>query len=286
MTEPTPSRSAHVGTETLGGGELFLIAGPCVLEREDLALEIASRLADVAGERGVPLVFKASFDKANRTSVRSGRGPGIEAGLELLARVKARTSLPLLTDVHLPEQCAPAAEVVDVLRIPAFLCRQTDLIVAAAETPAAVNVKKGQFLAPWDMRHVVGKAVESGKEDVLVTERGSSFGYGRLVVDMSGFQDLAEVGKPVVFDATHSVQRPGGADGTTGGDRTLVPSLARAALATGHVDGLFFEVHPDPDSSPSDGPNMVRLEDFADVLDGCLRVFEAVRGGATRPFRG
>ena len=274
-SDPLPT--CRVADRSLGGGEPFLIAGPCVLESRELALSIAERLEEIAGERGVPLVFKASFDKANRTSGGSGRGPGLEQGLELLAAVREATGLPILTDVHLPDQCGPAAEVADVLQIPAFLCRQTDLIEAAAGTGRAVNVKKGQFLSPWDMAHVTAKCERAGCDDVLVTERGSSFGYGRLVVDMTGFEDLSRTGHPLVFDATHSVQRPGGADGRTGGDRRLVPALARAAAATGHVDGFFFEVHSDPDSSPSDGPNMVRLDDFPEVLDGVLAVHRAVR---------
>ena len=273
---PRSTRTARVQDFPVGGGELFVISGPCVLEREDLALAIAERLAAIAEERGLRLIFKASFDKANRTSISSGRGPGLKDGLGILARVKEATGLPILTDVHLPEQCAPAAEVADVLQIPAFLCRQTDLLVAAAETGKTVNVKKGQFLAPWDMRHVVAKVRDAGNPNVIVTERGSCFGYGRLVVDMAGLADLAATGRPVVFDATHSVQMPGGADGRTGGDRRRVPALARAAVATGHVDGLFFEVHPDPDSSPSDGANMVRLEDFPAVLDGCLAVHRSL----------
>ncbi len=270
------------GTSLGGGGPLFLIAGPCVVESRDLTLRIAETLAGIAQARGLPLVFKASFDKANRTSIGSGRGVGMEAGLDALAAVKSQLGLPVLTDVHLPEQCAPAAEVVDILQIPAFLCRQTDLLLAAAATSAAVNVKKGQFLAPWDMQHVVKKIAGGGNTRTLVTERGTSFGYGRLVVDMTGFDELARIGCPVVFDATHSVQRPGGADGRTGGDRELVPALARAAVATGHVDGLFFEVHPDPDSSPSDGPNMLRLDRFEDILDSILAVYRAVRGPRAR----
>jgi 2-dehydro-3-deoxyphosphooctonate aldolase (KDO 8-P synthase) len=277
--KPAPRPSIEVGEQRLGGGSLFLIAGPCVLERLDLALEIARRLRDLGGERGLPVIFKASYDKANRTSLGSGRGPGSERGLEWLAEVRERTGLPVLTDVHSHDQCAPAAQAVDVLQIPAFLCRQTDLLLAAAATGRAVNVKKGQFLAPWDMQHVVAKITGSGNPNVTITERGSSFGYGRLVVDMSGFADLDRAGVPVVFDATHSVQRPGGADGRTGGDRSLVPDLARAAVATGRIDGLFFEVHPDPDSSPSDGPNMVQLDAFPAVLDSILAVHRAVRGG-------
>jgi 2-dehydro-3-deoxyphosphooctonate aldolase (KDO 8-P synthase) len=266
--------TARIADQAVGGGRPFLIAGPCVLEERGMVLELAGHVAEIAAARDLPLVFKASYDKANRTSSSGARGPGMEEGLQLLADVKAATGLPLLTDVHLPEQCAPAAEVVDVLQIPAFLCRQTDLLVAAAHTGACVNVKKGQFLAPWDMEHVAAKCREAGKDNLLVTERGSSFGYGRLVVDMSGLEDLAATGHPVVFDATHSVQRPG-EGGRTGGDRTRVPALARAAAATGVVDGFFFEVHPDPDSAPSDGPNMVRLEDLPALLDGVLAVHAA-----------
>jgi 2-dehydro-3-deoxyphosphooctonate aldolase (KDO 8-P synthase) len=274
MSSSAP-RFAEIAGRRFGGGELFVIAGPCVLERPELTREIATRLAEICGERGVPLIFKASFDKANRTSIGSGRGPGLAEGLEWLDAVRSEHNLPVLTDVHLPDQCAHAAEVVDVLQIPAFLCRQTDLLVAAAETGKAVNVKKGQFLAPWDMQNAAKKITDSGNPNVLLTERGSSFGYGRLVVDMTGFRHLAATGHPVVFDATHSVQEPGGLGKTTGGDRTAVPMLARAAVATGQVDGLFFEVHPDPDSSPSDGPNMIRLDDFAGVLDGVLAIHRA-----------
>ena len=274
---PRPSRpTAQIAGQTVGGGELFLIAGPCVLETRELAFEIADRLAAIAAERSLPFVFKASFDKANRTSLSSKRGPGMEEGLELLAAVRERIDGPVLTDVHLPEQCALAAEVVDVLQIPAFLCRQTDLLVAAAETGKTVNVKKGQFLAPADMLHVAKKCTAGGNENLLLTERGTTFGYGRLVVDMTGLEVLSQAGHPVVFDATHSVQEPGSGDGRSGGDRRKVPALARAAVATGNVDGFFFEVHPDPDSSPSDGPNMVRLEDFAGILDGVLAVHRAL----------
>ena len=274
---PRAPRTVEVAGRTLGGGRLFTIAGPCVLETRELTLAIAGRLRDLAAERDLPLVFKASFDKANRTSLGSGRGPGMEQGLAWLAEARELTGLPVLTDVHLPEQCRRVAEVVDVLQIPAFLCRQTDLLLAAAETGKAINVKKGQFLAPWDMIHVTRKCEAAGNPNLLVTERGTSFGYGRLVVDMSAFEVLAETGHPVVFDATHSVQEPGTGAGRTGGDRRRVPALARAAVATGSVDGLFFEVHPDPDRSPSDGPNMVRLEDFGAVLDGVLAVHRAVR---------
>jgi 2-dehydro-3-deoxyphosphooctonate aldolase (KDO 8-P synthase) len=268
----------EVGGRTLGGGELFLIAGPCVVEGRALLLDIARELRSIASDRRIPLVFKASFDKANRTSIRSDRGLGIERGLDALAAVREETGLPVLTDVHLPDQCATVAEVADVLQIPAFLCRQTDLVVAACETGRAINVKKGQFLAPWDMQNVVDKCRAAGGERVLVTERGASFGYGRLVVDMTAFEHLSRTNCPVVFDATHSVQEPGGLGTKSGGDREKVPGLARAAVATGNVDGLFFEVHPDPDSSPSDGPNMVRLDQFGAILDGVLAVHAAVRG--------
>ncbi len=269
--------SVEVGGKLLGGGDLFLIAGPCVLETRELTLSIAGRLAEIAAERGVQLIFKASFDKANRSSIGSTRGPGL-AGIEWLGEVKERYRVPVLTDVHQPDQCASAAEVVDVLQIPAFLCRQTDLLVAAAETGRAINIKKGQFLAPWDMKNVAAKCEQAGNRKIMITERGSSFGFGRLVVDMTGFEHLSQTGHPVVFDATHSVQEPGALGDRTGGDRRKVPALARAAVATGQVDGLFFEVHPDPDRSPSDGPNMVRLDEFPAVLDGVLAVHRAVRG--------
>ncbi len=269
--------TAEVAGRRVGGGELFVIAGPCVLETRELALSIAARLRELADERGLFLIFKASYDKANRTSLASARGPGLERGLVLLGEVRERTGLPVLTDVHLPEDCARAAEVVDVLQIPAFLCRQTDLLLAAAETGKTVNVKKGQFLAPWDVKHVTKKCEAAGNKNVLVTERGACFGYGRLVVDMTGFAELAATGHPVVFDATHSVQQPGAIDGRTGGNRRAVPGLARAAVATGEVDGLFFEVHPDPDSSPSDGPNMVPLAEFGALLDGVLAIHAALK---------
>ncbi|TAJ07714.1 MAG: 3-deoxy-8-phosphooctulonate synthase [Planctomycetota bacterium] len=262
--------------KSYGGGELFIIAGPCVLENRALTMHIAGTLRDLAFERGLGLIFKASYDKANRTSLKSGRGIGLEHGLAMLAEVREHFRVPVLTDVHSHEQCAPAAEIVDVLQIPAFLCRQTDLVVAAAETGKVVNIKKGQFLAPWDMQHLVRKVTESGNSRVMITERGVSFGYGRLVVDMTGFDELSQCNVPVVFDATHSVQQPG-QGGKTGGDRRLVPALARAAAATGQVDGMFFEVHPDPDSSPSDAANMVRLADFPAVLDGVLAVHRAAR---------
>ncbi|HIG11205.1 MAG: 3-deoxy-8-phosphooctulonate synthase [bacterium] len=277
MPIPT-ARSITIGNRQFGSDKMFLIAGPCVLEREDLTLEIAGSLRDICAARDIPLIFKASFDKANRSSLDSGRGPGMQTGLTWLARVGEELELPLLTDVHLPEQCVAVAEVVDVLQIPAFLSRQTDLLVAAARCGKAVNIKKGQFLAPWDMQNAVAKCIESGNPNVLVTERGSSFGYGRLVVDMTGFAEMARHSTPVVFDATHAVQQPGALGKTTGGDRRSVPPLARAAVATGAVDGLFFEVHPDPDSSPSDAPNILHLDSLGELLDELLAVRAAVAG--------
>jgi 2-dehydro-3-deoxyphosphooctonate aldolase (KDO 8-P synthase) len=271
-------RTVSLGTTSLGPESLFLLAGPCVLEDLELTRRIAGELHRLSSDRNIPAVFKASFDKANRSSLGSARGPGIEQGLEWLAAVKEEFQLPIVTDVHSPEQCVVAAEVADVLQIPAFLCRQTDLLVAAAETGRAVNIKKGQFLAPWDMGNAVEKCRESGNDKVLVTERGTSFGYGRLVVDMSGLADLAAAGQPVVFDATHSVQQPGALGATTGGDRERVPLMARAAVATGQVDGLFFEIHPDPDSSPSDGPNILQLDTLGPLLDQLLAIYRCVRG--------
>lgn len=260
----------------IGRGSLFFLTGPCVLEEKQKTVDIAGTIRDAMADRDLPFIFKASFDKANRSSLTGGRGPGIDEGLEWLAAVKREVGVPIVTDVHHPDQCAQVAEVADVLQIPAFLCRQTDLLVAAALTGRAVNVKKGQFLSPWDMGNVAKKVTESGNPRVMVTERGTTFGYGRLVVDMAGLRDMAETGHPVVFDATHSVQRPGALGDRTGGDRTLVPLLARAAIATGCVHGIFMETHPDPDTSPSDGPNMVKLQDLPGVLDELIAVHDAV----------
>ena len=244
---------------------MLVIAGPCVIEDESLTLQIAQRLREIAAGLPIQLVFKASFDKANRTSVESYRGPGLDRGLAILRRVKETTGLPLTTDIHDPGQAAPVAEVCDLLQIPAFLARQTDLLLAAARTGRAVNVKKGQFLAPWDMRHVVEKLESGGCRNILLCERGTFFGYGRLVSDMRAIPDMQSLGAPVVFDATHSVQEPGGQGATTGGNRRMVEPLARAAVAIG-VDGLFFETHPTPDTALSDGPNMVPLDQFASLL--------------------
>lgn len=241
---------------------MFLIAGPCALESRSLALEVAAAVAEVAGRLGITAIFKSSFDKANRTSITSFRGPGLATGLSWLAEARETSGLPVVTDIHLPEQAAPVAEVADVLQIPAFLCRQTDLLVAAAATGKVVNVKKGQFLAPWDMKNVVSKLAEAGGRRVWLTERGASFGYNNLVVDFRSVPIMKSLGHPVVFDATHSVQLPGGQGGASGGQREFVPTLARAAVAAG-VDGLFLEVHPDPDKALCDGPNswpLARLE--------------------------
>lgn len=267
----------RVGDVPFGGEHGFaLIAGPCVIEGRDHALRHADAIVSTCRAAGVPVVFKSSFDKANRTSGAAFRGPGVDEGLAILAEVKRELSVPVLTDVHEASQCAVAAEVVDCLQIPAFLCRQTDLLLAAAATGRVVNVKKGQFLAPEDTGNIVKKVQEASNPNVMLTERGTSFGYRTLVVDFAGFPTMRAHGQPLVFDATHSVQRPGGAGTSTGGDRSKVPFLARAAVACG-VDGLFMEVHEDPDQAPSDGPNMLRLETLAPLLDQLLRVQEAVR---------
>jgi 2-dehydro-3-deoxyphosphooctonate aldolase (KDO 8-P synthase) len=257
---------------------LLLIAGPCVIESEPLCLRIAEVLAEIARQLPVQVVFKASYDKANRTSAGSFRGPGIDEGLGVLDRVRRETGLPVTTDVHLPEQATAAGQVCDMLQVPAFLCRQTDLLLAAAATGKAVNVKKGQFVAPADMRHVVAKLLAGGCRDILLCERGTFFGYGRLVNDFAGLLTMRGFGVPVIFDATHSVQHPASLGETTGGDRTLVEPLARAAAAVG-IDGLFFETHPDPDKSPSDGPNMVPLDRLRGVVERVLRIHEARLAG-------
>ena len=253
---------------------LSLIAGPCQLESRAHALEIASALKEIAARRQIGLVFKTSYDKANRTSGSAARGVGLEAALAVFAEIRETLHIPVLTDVHESAQCALAAQAVDVLQIPAFLCRQTDLLVAAARTGRAVNVKKGQFLAPWDMKNVVAKLTGAGAGDVLVTERGVSFGYNTLVSDMRALPILAETGAPVIFDATHSVQQPGGLGGASGGQREFVAVLARAAVAVG-VAGVFIETHPDPDSAPSDGPNMTPLRDL-EALVAELQDFDAL----------
>ena len=274
-TRPGPIKIAGVGCGR--GRPLLLIAGPCQIEGLDHALSCAGRLAEIAKEAGVGFVYKSSYDKANRTSAKSARGVGMDEGLSILQKVRGEIGCPVLSDVHLPEQCDAAGEALDVLQIPAFLCRQTDLLVAAAKTGKVVNVKKGQFLAPWDMGHVVGKITGAGNDRVLVTERGTSFGYNTLVSDMRALPQLAGFGHPVIFDATHSVQQPGGLGGSSGGQREFVPVLARAAVAAG-VDGLFIESHQDPDNAPSDGPNMVPLDEMAGLLARLVRIDAASRG--------
>ena len=263
----TASRHVRVGTLSIGNDlPLTLIAGPCVMESREHALSTAGRLAEICADFGVGLIYKTSFDKANRTSAQSPRGLGLDAALPVFAAVREAIGCPVLTDVHAPDQCAPVAEAVDVLQIPAFLCRQTDLLVAAAATGRAINVKKGQFLAPWDMKNVVDKITGAGEGGVLVCERGASFGYNTLVSDMRSLPIMAEsTGCPVVFDATHSVQQPGGRGTTSGGERRFVPVLARAAVAVG-VAAVFMETHEDPDNAPSDGPNMVPLDEMRPLL--------------------
>ncbi len=264
MTKP---RHVHVGNVTLGNDRpLALIAGPCALESRDHAMEMSHALVELTGRLGIGLIYKTSFDKANRTSVDSPRGLGMDKALPIMAEVRERWGCPVLTDIHTAEQCAPVAEAVDVLQIPAFLCRQTDLIVAAARTGRPVNIKKGQFLAPWDMANVVAKMDQAGNPNTLVCERGASFGYNTLVSDMRSLPIMAETGCPVVFDATHSVQQPGGQGKTSGGQREFVAVLARAAVAVG-VAAVFMETHQDPDRAPSDGPNMVHLRDLPGIVE-------------------
>jgi 2-dehydro-3-deoxyphosphooctonate aldolase (KDO 8-P synthase) len=263
---PPPSRVVRIGGVEVGNRlPLAVISGPCQIESRAHALEVAHALRGMSAAAGVPLVFKSSFDKANRTSLGAARGVGLAEGLAILAEVREATGLPVLTDVHTAGQCAPAAEAVDCLQIPAFLCRQTDLLLAAGEAGKPVNVKKGQFLAPWDMRNVAAKIASTGNEQVLLTERGASFGYNALVSDMRALPIMAETGYPVVFDATHSVQQPGGQGSSSGGQREFAPVLARAAVAVG-VAAVFIETHPDPDRAPSDGPNMIPLRDMPALL--------------------
>ncbi len=246
-------------------GPAGFILGPCVLEDADHAFMMARAIKEIADAAGVDAVYKTSFDKANRTSAAGVRGLGLDAAGEIFTEIRSGVGLPVLTDVHLPEQCAPVADIADILQIPAFLCRQTDLLMAAAETGRAVNVKKGQFLAPWDMRHVVDKLRAFGAEQILVTERGASFGYNTLVTDMRAIPELRANGVPVIFDATHSVQQPGGQGASSGGQRDFAPVLARAAAAVG-IAGVFMETHQDPDNAPSDGPNMIRLDELDRVV--------------------
>lgn len=252
-----------------------LISGPCVIESEEMVLSIAEQMKDITDKLGIPYTFKASFDKANRTSISGFRGPGIEEGLSILQKVKNTYNLPICTDIHEPWQAEKAAEVCDILQIPAFLCRQTDLLVAAAKTGKCINIKKAQFLAPWDMKNCVEKVRQSGNNNVMLCERGTTFGYNTLVVDMTGLRVMKDMGVRVIFDATHSVQKPGGNGTSTGGNRQYVEYLAKAAVSVG-VDGLFMETHPDPDNAKSDGPNMVPLGEMEELLKKLQRVYEAV----------
>jgi 2-dehydro-3-deoxyphosphooctonate aldolase (KDO 8-P synthase) len=279
-------RTVRVRDVEIGNDRPFvLIAGPCQIESESHAFEMADALSGIARAAGVPLIYKSSYDKANRTSGGAARGVGIIRGLSILAAVRERFRIPVLTDVHAPDQCEPAAEAVDILQIPAFLCRQTDLLLAAGETGRAINVKKGQFLAPWDMANVAAKIADTGNESILLTERGVSFGYNTLVTDFRGLPVMARTGYPVVFDATHSVQQPGGQGGSSGGQREFAPVLARAALAVG-VAALFIETHADPDSAPSDGPNMIPLREMPALIAGLRALDDFMKPRLTPPTSG
>ncbi len=274
-----PNAIVEIGAVRFGNRlPLALIAGPCQMESRNHAFDMAGALKDICARLGIGFVFKTSFDKANRTSLAGKRGLGIDKALAAFADIRRDLSVPVLTDVHEPGQCAEIAEVVDILQIPAFLCRQTDLLVAAAKTGRVVNVKKGQFLAPWDMTNVLAKVTESGNANVLLTERGASFGYNNLVSDMRALPIMAATGAPIVFDATHSVQQPGGQGHATGGDRTMVPVLARAAVAVG-VAGLFIETHQDPDKAPSDGPNMLPLDQMEPLMATLMKLDQIAKAG-------
>lgn len=277
MSNESPNAVVKVGRIEIGNAKkLVLIAGPCQLESREHAFEMARALKEITEQVGISLIYKTSFDKANRTSANAPRGIGLERALPILKQIHERFGLPVLTDVHERDHCAAVAEAVDILQIPAFLCRQTDLLDAAARTGKVINVKKGQFLAPWDMKNVIAKLTGAGNPNVLVTERGTSFGYNTLVNDMRALPIMANFGAPVVFDATHSVQQPGGLGAATGGDRTMVPYLARAAVATG-VAAVFLEVHQDPDNAPSDGPNMLKLEDLPALLKELVAIDAIVK---------
>ena len=265
-------KTVKIGKLSIANDKPFaLLAGPCVLESRDHAFMMCEKIKVITGRLGIPFIYKTSFDKANRTSVKGARGLGLDAALKIFQEIKKEFDVPVVTDVHLPDQCAVVAEAVDVLQIPAFLCRQTDLLLAAGETGKAINVKKGQFLAPWDMANVAAKIASTGNQNIMLCERGASFGYNTLVSDMRSIPIMQKTGYPVVYDATHSVQQPGGKGDSSGGDREMVPVLARAAIAVG-VAAVFMETHQDPDSAPSDGPNMVKLEELEGVLDKLVRL--------------
>jgi 2-dehydro-3-deoxyphosphooctonate aldolase (KDO 8-P synthase) len=274
-----PNSTVTIGKTKFGNHLPFsLIAGPCQMQSRDHALMMATRLKEICTRLNIGLVYKSSFDKANRTSLKGTRGIGLDKSLAVFAEIKAQLELPVLTDVHDAAQCAVLAPVIDVLQIPAFLCRQTDLLIAAANTGRVVNIKKGQFLAPWDMKNVAAKVTDSGNPNLMLTERGASFGYNTLVSDMRALPIMAEIGAPVIFDATHSVQQPGGQGTSSGGDRRMVPVLSRAAIAVG-VAGVFIETHEDPDNAPSDGPNMVPLDQLEALLKKLKSLDEVAKGG-------
>ncbi|MBI5056620.1 MAG: 3-deoxy-8-phosphooctulonate synthase [Nitrospirae bacterium] len=272
-----PTKEIKIGNVIIGGQQsLAFIAGPCVIESEEITLRIAGKLREYSEKQNIPLIFKSSYDKANRTSVNSYRGPGIDEGLRILRRVKEELELPILSDIHSPEEAAKAADVVDVLQIPAFLCRQTDIIVAAAKTGSPVNIKKGQFLSPYDVKNTIDKARSTGNENIIITERGISFGYNNLIVDMRSIPIMQGFGFPVVYDATHSVQLPGGLGSCSGGQREFIGPLARAAVATG-CDAVFMEVHEDPDKALCDGPNMLGLDSFFELAKRLVELNQLVR---------
>ncbi len=277
MTAATAQHHISIGNLKMGNDLPFvLIAGPCQMESRDHAFDMCGAIKEITGKLGIPLVYKSSFDKANRTSLKGQRGIGLEKGLPVFEELRSKMNLPVITDIHTAEQCAIVAPSVDVLQIPAFLCRQTDLLIAAAKTGKPINVKKGQFLAPWDMKNVAAKIIESGNPNVMLCERGVTFGYNTLVNDMRALPIMAETGLPVVFDATHSVQQPGGAGTASGGDRRMVPPLARAALAIGCA-AIFMETHQDPDKAPSDGPNMVKLSDLEGILTQLVAIDRLIK---------
>jgi len=272
------TKEVIIGNTALGGGNpLSLIAGPCVIENEEITFYTAQRLIDICAALRIPFIFKSSYDKANRTSLNSFRGPGIDRGLRTLSDIKNKFQVPVLADIHSVDEVKPASEVLDVLQIPAFLCRQTDLVLAAAKTGRAVNIKKGQFLAPWDMKNILDKAASTGNRNVFITERGTSFGYNNLVVDIRSFPILRSYGYPVIFDVTHSLQLPGGQGTCSGGQREFAAPLARAAVAAG-VDGLFMEVHPEPDKALCDGPNMIPLDELPQMLKALKSIYELIPG--------
>jgi 2-dehydro-3-deoxyphosphooctonate aldolase (KDO 8-P synthase) len=278
-TASAKARTVRVGSISIGSGkQLAIIAGPCVVENEKSAMKHAVAIQKIASKVGLPLIYKSSYDKANRSSSKSFRGLGLDKGLLILQKVKDETGLPILTDIHSPDECEKVARVADVLQIPAFLCRQTDLLVAAAKTGKVVNVKKGQFLAPWEMENVAHKISAAGNDNIMLTERGTFFGYNTLVNDFRGIPIMKRYGYPVIFDATHSVQQPGGRGTSSGGDRSFVPVLAQAGVVAG-VDGVFMEVHEDPDNAPSDGPNMVPLKELERLLRRLKALSAVVRGG-------